>query len=122
MQILQLFTEQPDTSPYDIVKDYWRDQHKGRRFRSLVAPRGSRWRDRRTPRCRRKRWRCKGDARARARRRRWTASSKWSSGPDPAIYDGRFANNGWLQEFPRPITKLTWDNAAFISPHDVAAA
>jgi molybdopterin-containing oxidoreductase family iron-sulfur binding subunit len=36
--------------------------------------------------------------------------------PDPAIYDGRFANNGWLQELPRPLTKLTWDNAAIMSP------
>ena len=32
-----------------------------------------------------------------------------------AIYDGRFVNNGWLQEAPDPITKLTWDNAALIS-------
>jgi len=36
--------------------------------------------------------------------------------PDPHIADGRFANNGWLQELPRPFTKLTWDNAALISP------
>jgi molybdopterin-containing oxidoreductase family iron-sulfur binding subunit len=36
--------------------------------------------------------------------------------PDPTIYDGRFANNGWLQELPKPITKLTWDNAAILSP------
>ena len=35
---------------------------------------------------------------------------------DPTIYDGRFANNGWLQELPKPLTKLTWDNAALISP------
>lgn len=32
-----------------------------------------------------------------------------------AVYDGRFANNGWMQEVPDPITKLTWDNAALIS-------
>jgi molybdopterin-containing oxidoreductase family iron-sulfur binding subunit len=36
--------------------------------------------------------------------------------PDPSIWDGRFANNGWLQELPKPITKLTWDNAALVSP------
>ena len=36
--------------------------------------------------------------------------------PDPSIYDGRFANNGWLQELPKPLTKLTWDNAAIVSP------
>jgi MoCo/4Fe-4S cofactor protein with predicted Tat translocation signal len=36
--------------------------------------------------------------------------------PDPAVYDGRYANNGWLQELPKPITKLTWDNAALVSP------
>src|SRR5437660_6326595 len=35
--------------------------------------------------------------------------------PDPCVYDGRFANNGWLQELPKPVTKLTWDNAALIS-------
>jgi len=36
--------------------------------------------------------------------------------PDPNVYDGRYANNGWLQELPRPVTKLTWDNAALVSP------
>lgn len=57
---------------------------------------------------------------------------KWSEGPptppltsgdlevnfrgDPTLYDGRFANNGWMQELPKPVTKLTWDNAAFVSP------
>jgi len=32
-----------------------------------------------------------------------------------SVYDGRFANNGWLQEIPKPVTSLTWDNAALIS-------
>ena len=36
--------------------------------------------------------------------------------PDPALWDGRFANNGWLQELPKPLSKLTWDNPAFVSP------
>jgi len=35
---------------------------------------------------------------------------------DYKVYDGRFANNAWLQELPDPITKITWDNAALLSP------
>jgi Fe-S-cluster-containing dehydrogenase component len=40
--------------------------------------------------------------------------------PDAAAHDGAFANNGWLQELPRPFTKLTWDNAALLSPATAA--
>ncbi|RPI25829.1 MAG: 4Fe-4S dicluster domain-containing protein [Chloroflexota bacterium] len=36
--------------------------------------------------------------------------------PDPSIWDGRFANNAWLQELPKSISQLTWDNAALVSP------
>jgi molybdopterin-containing oxidoreductase family iron-sulfur binding subunit len=34
----------------------------------------------------------------------------------PTLHDGRFANNGWLQELPQPLTHITWDNAAMVSP------
>jgi MoCo/4Fe-4S cofactor protein with predicted Tat translocation signal len=36
--------------------------------------------------------------------------------PDPSLWDGRYANNAWLQELPRPLTKLTWDNPLLIAP------
>jgi molybdopterin-containing oxidoreductase family iron-sulfur binding subunit len=36
--------------------------------------------------------------------------------PDPTIGDGRYANNGWLQELPKPLTKITWDNAVMLAP------
>jgi molybdopterin-containing oxidoreductase family iron-sulfur binding subunit len=40
--------------------------------------------------------------------------------PDPCVYDGRFVNNGWLQELPNPLNKITWDNVGLISPKTAA--
>ena len=36
--------------------------------------------------------------------------------PDPSVFDGRFSNNGWLQELPKPFTQITWDNVIILSP------
>lgn len=41
--------------------------------------------------------------------------------PDASIFDGRFANLGWLQELPDPMTKITWDNVALMSPKTAAS-
>jgi molybdopterin-containing oxidoreductase family iron-sulfur binding subunit len=35
--------------------------------------------------------------------------------PDASVFDGRYGNNGWLQELPKTVSKLTWDNAAMMS-------
>jgi Fe-S-cluster-containing dehydrogenase component len=45
--------------------------------------------------------------------------------PDPCVWDGRFANNPYLQELPKPLTKTTWGNVLMISPataHDLHLA
>ena len=42
-------------------------------------------------------------------------ASRSSFKPDPSLYDGRFANVGWLQELPKQVTNLSWDNAALMS-------
>ncbi len=41
--------------------------------------------------------------------------------PSPTVFDGRFANNGWLQELPDPVTKLTWGNGLLLSPKTAQA-
>ena len=62
-----------------------------------------------------RRWRADVASRL-GRRRRRSTGIEVNFRRDPTIYDGRFANNGWLQELPKPMTKLTWDNAALIAP------
>ncbi|MGF6308834.1 MoCo/4Fe-4S cofactor protein with predicted Tat translocation signal [Bradyrhizobium sp. i1.8.4] len=37
--------------------------------------------------------------------------------PDPTVWDGQFANIGWLQELPKPLTTVTWSNVVAIAPH-----
>ena len=51
-----------------------------------------------------------------AQTRRQAPGLELSFKPDPNLTDGRYANNAWLQECPRPVTKLTWDNALMMSP------
>ncbi|NNC87888.1 MAG: TAT-variant-translocated molybdopterin oxidoreductase [Akkermansiaceae bacterium] len=40
---------------------------------------------------------------------------------DASVWDGRYIDNSWLQEAPDPVTKVTWDNAAFVSPKTAEA-
>ncbi|HYH17064.1 MAG TPA: 4Fe-4S dicluster domain-containing protein [Azospirillum sp.] len=41
--------------------------------------------------------------------------------PDPSVWDGCFANNAWLQELPKPLSKMVWDNAILLAPATAAA-
>jgi MoCo/4Fe-4S cofactor protein with predicted Tat translocation signal len=116
LQVLNMLTDKPLANPYDLVKGYWNGQHKGEDFEAwwrravhdgMVADSAL---PTKTPSLR-------GNAiTAPAGTRRLEGTLEVIFRPDPTIYDGRFANNGWLQELPKPVTKLTWDNAAIMSP------
>jgi molybdopterin-containing oxidoreductase family iron-sulfur binding subunit len=138
-EMLALFSDNYDRKPYDIVKDYWRGQ-SGSAGTGVSTGSGS---DRVTaassPPDFESWWRkCLHDgfipntalpAKTVSLKSDWAASLANSSAtqppapgtyelifrPDPNIHDGRFANNGWLQELPKPLTKLTWDNVALVS-------
>ena len=56
------------------------------------------------------------------RRRRAAGGLEIAFRTDPAVFDGRFANLGWLQELPKPLSKITWDNVALVSPKTAARA
>jgi molybdopterin-containing oxidoreductase family iron-sulfur binding subunit len=113
-ELLAVFTDQPGASSYDLVRAYWQTQYTAADFeqwwrrsvhdgyiansafpvRSIAAKAGA------MP----------------------AAAPASGNGievmfrPDPCIYDGKFLNNGWLQETPKPLTRTTWDNIAMVSP------
>lgn len=112
-EVLAAFTDRPERSAYDLVRAYWTEAKPSGDFD--VA-----WR----------RWLHDGVIAGTAYEPKAVtltadaASGQIAAGsglevsfrPDPAVYDGRYANNGWLQELPKPITKIVWDNAVMASP------
>ncbi|HQR47058.1 MAG TPA: 4Fe-4S dicluster domain-containing protein, partial [Thermoanaerobaculia bacterium] len=122
LQLLEIAgTETPAKSPLELVKGHWRTARGGPDFEAFfrksvhdgvvagtalppknVAPRA--------------------DAGARALQALGAAASSPAGTltvlfrPDHALFDGRFANNAWLQELPRPRTTIVWDNPVHVSP------
>jgi len=111
-EIITILAGQPGLTGHDLVQQYWQKQHTGTDFDTF--------------------WR-------KSLHDGWIAGTTYapknvttkvaSAAPspqasgielnfrrDPSIYDGRFANNAWLQELPKPLTKLTWDNPVMIGP------
>jgi MoCo/4Fe-4S cofactor protein with predicted Tat translocation signal len=112
-EFVALLSGQADATGYDLVRGYWQKQHTGADFELF-------WR-----RSLHDGWIEATASQARSmavKTDRFPALGAVGSAielnfrRDPTIYDGQFSNNGWLQELPKPMTKLTWDNAVLIGP------
>ncbi len=114
-ELLSILQGKPDQTSHDIVKGYWQGQNKSGNFDDL--------------------WQT-------SLHDGWVAGSTIGTinaaaavalpalqtqaitetevvfRPDPTIGDGTYSNNGWLQELPKPQSKMTWDNVVLISPKD----
>jgi molybdopterin-containing oxidoreductase family iron-sulfur binding subunit len=113
-ELIAALSDRPERSAYDILREHWQQQHKGIDFEAF-------WRQSLHD----------GVIAGSARPMKSVAVNvgalknatetpgrgiEIAFQNDPSILDGRFANNAWLQELPKPITKLTWDNAVMVSP------
>jgi len=116
LEFVALLNGQADATGYDLVRAYWQKQHTGADFEQFwrkslhdgwvegtaLAPKSVTAKNTPAPPG------PKSDADPNA--------IELNIRRDPTIYDGQFSNNGWLQELPKPMNKLTWDNAIQIGP------
>ena len=127
-EVLAAMSDRPERSGHDIVRDFWAAQTGGRTPQGASTPQfEADWR----------RWlhdgvmpntRVSSQERDRRDSSRSVASSpqpapptrhwKFPSGNDPSMLDGRFANNGWLQELPKPITQADLGQRGHRQPGD----
>ena len=114
-EFVALLSGQADATGYDLVRGYWQKQHTGDFDTFWRKSLHDGW--------------IEGTASApfaeAGSARQSNIASPTAVDPsaielnirrDPTIHDGQFSNNGWLQELPKPMTKLTWDNAVLIGP------
>ena len=114
-EFLAVFTGQPDASGYDIVRNYWQGQAKvtgsfdefWRRSIHDGFAAGTEFQPKQVK---------AAAANFPPTQMNQSQGTEMVVRFDPSVYDGRFANNGWLQELPKPLTKLTWDNVILVSP------
>jgi MoCo/4Fe-4S cofactor protein with predicted Tat translocation signal len=119
LEFVALLSGQADATGYDLTRGYWQKQHTGADFEQF-------WR-----KSLHDGW-IEGTAFTPKTLSNHLNARAYPFGPainaiskgeielnirrDPTVYDGQFSNNGWLQELPKPMTKLTWDNAVLIGP------
>jgi MoCo/4Fe-4S cofactor protein with predicted Tat translocation signal len=115
IEFVAMISGQSDATGYELVRSYWQKQHTGPDFEQFwrkslhdgwvegtaFAP---------------KNLTAKAAGAAPETKSPDANAIELNIRRDPTIYDGKFSNNGWLQELPKPMSKLTWDNAVQVGP------
>ncbi|MFC1475081.1 TAT-variant-translocated molybdopterin oxidoreductase [Candidatus Zixiibacteriota bacterium] len=117
VEILNLLTANTDNKGYDIIKDTWKNLTDGNKEKSWRKVLHDGLLNNSSLKTKNPKLKDKNIKRA-------IEELTFDSNDDlsliltasPSVYDGRFANNGWLQELPDAVTKISWDNVAQISP------
>jgi Fe-S-cluster-containing dehydrogenase component len=127
IEFLSAVTAAPNRSGYDIVRAHWAEQFRAQKgqgafetfwqeaVRTGVVPGTAALEE--TPRFDGTKW-AEGAPPAPPLSRDNDLEINFRA--DPALLDGRYANNGWLQELPKPVTRMSWDNAVYVSPKTAA--
>jgi molybdopterin-containing oxidoreductase family iron-sulfur binding subunit len=116
LEFVALLNGQSDAAGYDLVRAYWQKRHTGADFEAFwrkslhdgwvegttYTPKSVTLKSANIP--------------ASNPPEKAANSIELNIRRDPTIYDGQFSNNGWLQEIPKPMNKLTWDNAVLLGP------
>ena len=118
-ELLSALLGDPSLSNYEIVRSYWQKRHRGSDFdafwteavRSGIVADSAQAAVSVT---------AVSGVRETASRNVGAQEIEVVFRPDPTVFDGRWANSSWLQELPKPITNLTWDNAALMSAETAA--
>jgi len=114
-ELVALLAGQTTASGHDIVQNYWKSKHTGADFdiwwrKSLHDGwiEGTAYTTKGTP--------GKGPGYPQTTAVGDPNATELNFRRDPSIYDGQFSNNAWLQELPKPMSKMTWDNPLLMGP------
>ena len=118
---LQTVLDNPQMTSYEVVQANFKTYCQGRRCRGVAEGAARRLGRRHCVRAEGGRQPAQAGSLLSCLRPAGSGPYEIAFKADPSLYDGRFSNNGWLQELPKQITHLSWDNAALVSMETMTA-
>ena len=116
-ELVAFLSGQAQASGHDIVQEYWKKQHTGADFETFWRKSlHDGWIEGTTLPPKQVKWGTAIGTALDLATKEDGSKIELNFRRDPSVHDGSFSNNGWLQELPKPMSKMTWDNPVLISP------